>query len=515
MPNKRLYNNSDLNKHRRAYRDLDKTTFLNNSDVVAQNVLQSTIRRTAKRLDQLNILIDNINNKVTRVQNKEFNERFAQLIAEQDSINAEIQAHKTKIEHLRSQIERANVELEKYSTVDDRFSAEKTINILESRLLISNQKVNGLKLAGIRQKDIVDDLLLMRRRFQATRNNVIAKLMTKKREIKELNDHYTIAFSNGMKICQDVEVCRIKAAKQLKDHLQEMRQLIRAAESNDILQQFMINKATAIELDSGAVPKREILEDRYREMTNICENQLKQINEFAPSTSADDLTQKRRLIFSQYLYENEITENIEDNEKDLMKLKTGISMAKTKIAERKGMKSKINTLNATLTDGQAIVSEQNERAVKVESMLRKYLTQIHGIYTMLGCKEEFSFENSRDVDEFNVDLVLQFIEMRLRQVIFSVYCRQEQDGADIESALVHGTTIVKPRLIPPIELITPCPECSQVEARASPDVENIRDFEAKLAKIKQDILNRNLVSKMHNIEDCPKPGSKSVLSKYI
>lgn len=515
MPNKRLYKNSPLNKHRRAYRDLDKTTFLDNSDVLAQRVLQDSIYRTTKRLDHLNILIENINNKVTRVQNKEFNERFAQLIDEQDSINAEIQAHKTKIEHLRSQIERVNVELEKYSTIDDRFSAEKTINILESRLLISNQKVNGLRLAGIRQKDVVDDLLLMRRRFQATRNNVIAKLMTKKREIKELNDHYTIAFSNGMKICQDVEVCRIKAAKQLKDHLQEMRQLIRAAESNDILQQFMINKATAIELDSGAVPKREILENGYREMTNICENQLTQIKEFAPKTSADDLQQKRRLIFSQYLYENEITENIEDTEKEMMKLQLGISMAKTKIDERKEMKSQITTLNVTLQDGQAVVNEENERAVKVESMLRKYLTEIHEIYKMLRCKEEFSFENSRDVDEFNVDLVLQFIEMQLRQVIFSVYCQQEQEGADIDSSLVHGIPIVKPRMIPPIELVAPCPECSQIEARASPDVENIRDFEAKLAKVKQDILNRNLMSKMHNIEDCPKPGSKAVLSKSI
>lgn len=196
--NKRLYSNSDLNKYRRAYRDLDKSKILDNTDILARRVLLDNIQRTSKRLKQLNMLIKNMDNKVTRDENKVFNNKFTSLLAEQDDIMVKINAHKTKIEHLKSQIDRVNVELEKYSTVDERFTAEKTINNLEYRLLVSNQKMNGLKLAGIKQKNIVDDLLLMRRRFQATRDTVIAKLMTKKREIKELNDHYTIAFSNGI-----------------------------------------------------------------------------------------------------------------------------------------------------------------------------------------------------------------------------------------------------------------------------------------------------------------------------
>lgn len=511
--NKRLYSNSDLNKYRRAYRDLDKSRILDNTDILAQRVLIDNIQRTANRLKDLNTLIDNIDNKVTRQENRDFNERFTKLIAEQDEINAVIKTYKIKIEHLKSQIERVNFELEKYSTVDDHFTAEKTIKNLEYRLLISNQKTNALRLTGIRQKDIVDDLLRMRRRFQATRNSVIALLMTKKREIKELNDHYSIAFSNGMKICKDVEICRLKAAAQLKDHLQEMRQLIRAAESNDILQAFMINKATAIELDSGAVPRREILEESYRELAKICETQLKQVKEFAPETSPEDLIRKRRLIFAQYLYENEIKDNIEDTEKEMVTLQNGITTAKLNIEEREEKKKNLNTLNSTMKEGQEIFNQQNERAVKIESMLRKYLDEIYKMYTMLGCKEDFSFENNKNVDEFNVDVVLQFVEMRLRQVIFSVYCQQENAGQG--SGLVHGTPIVKPRVVPAIELVGPCPECSQVEARASPDVEHIRDFEAKLAKIKQDIINRNLMSKMHHIEDCPKPGSKAVLMKQI
>lgn len=511
--NKRLYSNSDLNKYRRAYRDLDKSRILDNTDILAQRVLLDNIQRTANRLKQLNTLIKNIDNKVARVENKDFNERFTSLVTEQDNINGEINAHRTKIEHLKSQIDRVNFELEKYSTVDEKVTAEKVLNSLEYRLLVSNQKMNGLRMSGIKQKDVVDDLLLMRRRFQATRDSVIAKLMTKKREIKELNDHYTIAFSNGMKICQDVEVCRVKAAAQLKDHLQEMRQLIRAAESNDILQEFMINKATAILLDSGAVPKREILEDSYRELSKICENQLQQVKGFAPQTTPEDLQRKRRLIFSQYLYENEIKDNIEDTEKEMSTLQRGIMSAKIAIDERLQKKKHLDAINSAMKGGQEMVNKQNERAVQVEAMLRKYLGEIFKIYSMLGCKDDFSFENNKNVDEFNAEVVLRFVETRLRQVIFSVYCQQESTKQ--AGGLVHGTPIVKPRVVPAIELVGPCPECSQVEARASPDVEHIRDFEAKLAKVKQDILNRNLMSKMHHIEDCPKPGSKAVLSKSI
>lgn len=506
--------NSDLNKHRRAYRDLDKLKILSNTDVLARRVLQNSIERSSKELQQLNIMIGNVDNKVVRSQNKEFIERFTSLLAEQDDIDNEIKAHKTKISHLKSQIGRVDVKLEKYSTLDYRVSMAKTIEVLEGRLLHSNQKVNRLKLNGLHLKNIVSDLLFMRRRFQVARDNIIARLKLKKQEIIELVDHYTIAFSNGMKYCRELEVCRKTSAKQFKDQLQEMRQLIRAAESNDILREFMITKATQIELKTDAVPQREILKHNYQVLSKECEDQLEQIRNFAPEVTPDDLKYKRRQTFSLYLYENEITENIENGDRKVTTIKKEISVAESRIVEREKKKQNLTELNATLDAEGQKVKEDSERIVKVEHMLRKYFEQIQKLYTMLGCDAEFGFEGAKNVDEFNLDEVLRIIERRLRHVMYSVYCWQEQQEIKGAAALVHGPAIVRPQDMPEIDLITPCPECSQVEAKANPDVEAVMNPDEKFGLIKENIMNRNMMSKMHNIDDCPKPGSKALIARF-
>lgn len=505
---------TDLNKNRRAYRDLDKLKILSNADVLARRVLQKNIERNIAQLHELDLMLGHVNNKVVRAQNKEFIAKMTSLLAEQDSINNQIKACKTKISHLKSQINRVDVELERYSTLDHRESFEKAIQVLEDRLFHSNQRVSCLKMKGLRLKNIVGDLWCMRRRFQIARDGIIARLRLKKQKIVELVDHYTIAFSNGMKYCRDVEICQNKSAQQLKDHLQEMRQLIRAAESNDILREFMITKATPIELKSNAVPRREVLKKNYQELSRQCENQLEQIKMLAPQVTPDDVRHKRRQTFSLYLYENEMKELIENGDKKLTTINNEISVAQGKIQDRKQNKEALKELNAALDEQGLKVKEDNERVVKNEHMLRKNFEQIHKLFTMLKCNEEFEFDGAKKVDEFNVDEVLRIIEMRLRHVMYSVYCWQQKQEITGTEAIIHGPPIVKPQEIPVIDLVTPCPECSQVEARANPDVIGVLSPKEKIDQIKEKIMNRSMVSKMHNIDDCPKPGSKALLAKF-
>ncbi|XP_055325674.1 uncharacterized protein LOC129579549 [Sitodiplosis mosellana] len=508
-------NSSDLNKHRRAYRDLNTLKIIDNTNVLALQVLQKKINQSKKQLKQLNIQIRNVDNKVVRGENKNFIQRLTSLLIEQDHLDEEISSCKTKIGHLKSQIERVDIELEKYSTLDDRFSADKRIEILENRLLHNNQKVGMLKLEGLKMRDIVSDLMFMRRQFQIDRDDVINKLKIKKHDVIELVDHYAIAFASGMRICRDLETCRIKSTKQLKEHLQEMQHLIRAAETNDILRDFMITKATPITLDSDSVPQREIIMKNYGELSKICDGQLSQIEKYAPNVQTDDLEYKRRQTFSLYLFENEVTENIEDIDNNLDSVKAGISAARDKIDGRRERREYLNELNSTLKTGESKIKGQSEEAARLESILDKYLVQVHELFTALACDVDFGFQGGVKVDRFNLDEVLQIIEIRLRSVMYSVYCWQEERGRAVEKELVHGLEMVRPTDIPEICLINPCPECSQVEARANPDIETLIDKEGIIAQLKEAMANRNLVSRMHHIEDCPKPGSKAVLSKDI
>lgn len=59
----------DLNLHRRTFRDLNKLRIQDNTDVLAERVLQNAIKRTSNSLKQLNIMTKNVDNRVTRMQN--------------------------------------------------------------------------------------------------------------------------------------------------------------------------------------------------------------------------------------------------------------------------------------------------------------------------------------------------------------------------------------------------------------------------------------------------------------
>lgn len=437
------------------------------------------------------------------------------LVAEHDLIDEQIKAYKTKIAHLRSQIERVDVKLEKYSTNDDQFNADHKIETLENRLFHNNQKMSALKQEGIKLRGVVSDLMYRRRQFQIDRDNVTASLMRKKQEILEIVDHYSIGFSNGMKNWQDIDITRIRSAKLMQNHLHEMRHLIRTAESNDILQDFMINKVTPIKLESAAVPQREILMDNFKEASKECDDQLKLVNEFNPKVTPDDLTYKRHQTFALYLYENEIVENIEEIDRGVTRTNEQAAVAREQNEQLKKNVENLHEMKQMVIGNEEEIRKQEERAAQLESMLHQYMKNVHDLYKTLKCDTLFGFEGGESVDVFNLDEVLQIIEIRLRQIMYAVYCWQEEHEVSDKKRYVHDIEIVKPRKIPDIELVNPCPECSQVEARANPEVESLVNFEEKLVKLKESIDKRTMTSQIHQIQDCPKPGSKAVLSKNI
>lgn len=437
------------------------------------------------------------------------------LIAEQDVMDVQIKSYKMKIAHLRSQIERVDVQLEKYSTNDDQFNADHKIQVLENRLFHSNQRTSCLRQEGIRRKSIVSDLMYRRRRFQIDRDNVIATLKRKKQEILELVDHYSIGFANGMKNWQDIDLCRTKTASILKNHLQEMRHLIRTAETNDILQDFMITKATPIELESDAVPQREILKQNFNVASKLCVDQLKQIDEYAPNVTPDDLGCKRRETFALYLYENEICENIKEIDQAVTRTNQVAEVAKEQIQQRINDSKHLSELKQTARENDVKKQKLEEHAVDLNSQLRKYLIDVQNLYSALKCDTLFGFKDNEKADEFNLDEVLQIIEIRLRQIMYSVFCWQENHNVPTEKRIVHGVEFDKSRDVPHLELINPCPECSQVEARASVDVESLVNQKEKFEKLKDSIEQRTMTSQMHHIEECPRPGSKAVITKDI
>lgn len=506
---------TEVAKFRRIYRDLNKLKALTNTDVRANAALQKKIQRSANDLNELKIAIVNVNNKVVRVERKTFTERLTSLICQQDKIDEEMIEIKTRINHLKSQIERVNVQLEKYSSNDNQFNVDKKIEILEDRLLRNNQKVSGLRLHGLKLQKLVSDLLFMRRRFQKARDTITAKLMATKQQITELVDHFSIAFANDMKNCRNLEACRIRSTRELKTHLQEMRQLIRAAESIDILREFMLTKGTQIELSTDAIPPREILESNYRDLTQANAELLNQIDQFASDVTAKDLKMKVREAYSLYLYSNDITKMIDNSAKILEMLEEQSNLAEIRLIDRRQNEQREKELQNQWNEENAETQRQNTNLADCDTLLTKCFKNVATIFEMLQCEDSLLYEVGQSIDQYNFYDVLRVIETRLRHVMYSVFCWQEQNNLPEDEWLVHDIEIIKADGLPALNMIHSCPECSEAEARANPDVETVLDDNTKYVKIKNNIHMQNMKAKMHNIEECPKPHSKAVVSKNI
>lgn len=505
----------EVTKYRRIYRGLNKLKVLNTDDVRAYKTVALQLRLSTQDLNNLNLSLFNVDNQVVRKQNKQFNWELASLIAEENKVDEKTQDIKTKIDHLKSQIDRVNVQLEKYSTVDTKFNAKEMIEKLEGRLLHSNQRVSCLKIEGERLKEIVNDVVIERRRFQQSRDSIMTELMEKKNEIIELVDQYSIAFANGMKICHSIEACRIKSDNLLKEHLQEIPQLIRAAEANQFLRDFIITKANQIELKTDAVPNRDILKTNYRQMIEFNENLLKKIDKFAEKEmTAADLKLKVREVFSLYLFSNDITQLIDDSIKRLATLanETKVVGAQEQIRQQYG--ERVDVLEKLLQEEEAKTKRHKTHLEENQDILDKFFTNIATLYETLDCSDSLS-EDGIEVNAFNYSWILRAIETRLRHVMYTVLCWQYENDVKDDERLVRSVEFVKAEPLPMLKLIGPCPECSQVEAGANPDVERILDEKTKHETIIHNITMKNLVAKMHNIADCPKPGSRSLLSKEI
>lgn len=514
---------TEVGRYGRIYRDLKKMKILRTTEVCGDALLHRKIERSSKEIDTLNTSISNVNNRVVHMESKLFFKRMSSLILAQDGIDEEIRSIKRKINDLNSQIERVDVKTEKYSTLDHRFNADKKIARLEARILRKNQQMGCLKIESLKFKELVNDLFYMRRRYQQAHDKFITKLMEKKQAIIEVVDHYTLAFMRDMQNCLELEQCRIKSVQQLKDHLQEMLHLTRAAESNNILRDFMITKGNRDDLNTDAIPLRDILIGNYGNLIKEHEDLLTQIEEYAPQVTAKDIQERLRQAFSLYLYSNDITKMIDDSEKTFNNYDLEITNADMNLMQRTDGNGVLNNLKMTQTDEAEITERFNNGLRHKESTLRSFFDNIKTLFNLLECENSILYEAGHEVNEYNLDGVLQVIEIRMRQIMHSVFCWQEQqehlavdddDGNEEDTdKLVHDVEIVKPKQLPHLKLIHSCPECSQVEARANPDIETIMDKDTKYTKIKSGIETRNIKYRMHNIEDCPKPGSKAVLSK--
>lgn len=88
-------NSSDLNKHRRTFRDLNTLKIIDHTNVLALRVLEKKINQRKRQLKQLDTQIKNVDNKVTHAEKENFVRRVTSVLKEHDYIDREIDSRKS------------------------------------------------------------------------------------------------------------------------------------------------------------------------------------------------------------------------------------------------------------------------------------------------------------------------------------------------------------------------------------------------------------------------------------
>lgn len=444
---------TEFKNYRKTYRDLTKMNVRMNGDVISSSVLEKNVHRQKNEMLLLNSCIIKIDNQYTRAKNIELIRKMSLILAEDDHRSEEIQNVKSETDLLKCQIKRVNRELSKFPR-NDRYPSHKLVTI-ESKLFHTNQEVNSLKKKAQCIKELMNDLMIIRQRFQSSRNKIIIKLLDGKLEIFERVNHYTLAFSNGMQNCRDIELLQQQIKDNISKDLQEIEQLKRMTQANSLLTNFVITKTMPNQWQSKALPNRDVLVRNYVKSSEEFSEILRQINEHVPVVTPDLLKENRRDIFSNYLYSNELQKSIDDSKIMLSTMNEGCKRADNQINTREDEHIELQVLEDKLCMEAAQMQSANEYLTENEAKLTKIYEKITHLYTMLECDKNSKLHQA-NINQLNVDEILRNVEKRLRNIQHTVFCWQRSQGKQF----VHGIEFERSPTLPKVSIVPPCSECS-------------------------------------------------------
>lgn len=207
-----LSRNGDYTNYRQTFRKILKLKAFNN---IVEKSLDLKIDESQKELQALCISFEEMNKKHERPQYKQFYKRSKQLAVDLKHINVTIESQKIKIEQLKSKIRFIDNELAVNSVDIQTHDADKEIEKLENGVFKKKDKENSLKYEVKQLQRVIEDLLLKRRTFQATQNNLIAELMANRQEL-----HKSIQRSEPEEKHQNIRVEQLNDLKKWLKHYQ-------------------------------------------------------------------------------------------------------------------------------------------------------------------------------------------------------------------------------------------------------------------------------------------------------
>lgn len=529
----------DVSKFQKRYRDLANTQSISNHQKDKRAKLEKSIQRLAGEIENLNKTLNTVRSKVNRQRTERFVQQLENTVVDIKRCSKLIGATKMTVHQLKEQVIRVDwdhVCCERQSISDHEYAAKlakarKTVTILDTQLDVSRKKENKLKGHTSQLLIVIRDAIIGRDIFNRMWTSMVNRLNFDRKMVISMVDRVLLAYNYGKQMCYQIDFVREKDRNERQAQIVKMSDVTKAFEQDAIAVNFFQQKAQNIpykKLDVKETARREQLKKSQAATTALFKKVRNEISEFVHEHRTQAVVEKyirhKRQYFAYCLYLNDIENRITTNSKLLADLQRNTERGR-RSAETTGQKQhRVHMLRSRLLDEQYKAKQQERKLEAVNQMLASSFEKIGSLFETLagdvkGIGLVNDFENDR-ANETNYITYLSALDARIKQIISFVYhCERENsdEGRDYQLSAVKDVEVVNCQTIdsPHIVAVPQCAECAEAEDLARPDIDKPLDRNEIREFIRTTLPKTDLHNRVHHIEQCPRPSSRSLLAKSV
>uniref|UniRef100_A0A182PSR0 ODAD1 central coiled coil region domain-containing protein n=1 Tax=Anopheles epiroticus TaxID=199890 RepID=A0A182PSR0_9DIPT len=334
----------------------------------------------------------------------------------------QIEAAKTDMSELVSQIKRANAELESvtkavpsdyvYSEALEKSRSE--LAAIECRLDNAYKVEGKLHAENRRQRNEIQNMLGERKLYNRQWQQYVSELNRNRKFLLDMIERATLAFNQGEDLCYRIDGLKAQENRDKRSRVQEMIEVERFIVGTRYVNEFLRTKGykrTVTELDPRLVRKRNMFKTVYREKVNRYEEIICNTSEYLQLDAIQEV-----------LFE------IEKQQDKYTSLFRYLNITNAKIEEANGIARDLEKDSERLQEGEKRTRLSDERTIKQDAQ-----------NLLIAQKRSMELQAEVDMQQEELEVKLGVVEQALSLVGYDRAKIQRLLGGSANTALEQLT----------------------------------------------------------------------------
>ncbi|XP_075210206.1 coiled-coil domain containing protein 114 [Lycorma delicatula] len=318
-----------------------------------------------------------------------------------ESLNMKIKAEKVQITELKVQINKVNDEILKLNKTDvnelrvqeKKEEYKRTITALEDRLEVATRKLNSVIAdnAGFRHE--INHLLFERKIFHKFYLQMSKELIKSKQIMIDLIEQATNAFDQREETQEKLKGLKDRMKVECAIHAQEVRELIRHLENDEVLYEFLAikgQKRVLADLEAKEALEKQQQIENIEQKIAVYNDMLEKIKKFSGENDVNRLAvgflKQEEENFTLFNYVNELNSEVEALQEHVNELMLNIDEQRTINRERAAQQEEtLTSLHITLKQKKVIVLEAQKHLEKLDIILKTLMSGIERVFYRCKC----------------------------------------------------------------------------------------------------------------------------------